>query len=109
MVEESDMKIKCKKCNKKCKLRSPKDVDCIRSDCDIKFNMTDLILEFGPYEEEKMQDVTTITDFVSPEPTAATTNPAMTDAGWQEWISNNIGVPDYRGPRTHRGYPDYND
>lgn len=98
------MKIKCKRCHKKCNVRSPRDVDCTKPDCDVKYNMTDTELAFGNFGEDKLKEITIISDFQSPTPIKIVGTP-MSDEEWAKWCLGNIGESSLP-PRFPQHYSD---
>lgn len=93
------MKVKCKECQKKFRLHSPLDVDCVNSTCPIKYNMSHSVIGFRNkdgssfFEENMMKDVHTIEQWNVPERPVYSypQSSSMSDTEWAEWITKNIG------------------
>lgn len=86
------MKITCKTCRKRFKIKNKNSVDCDRSDCRVKYDSDLLTLEFNEtFIDQFMTDVKIIEDFQSP---SSETNGSKTDKIWteEEWQEHLTGM-----------------
>lgn len=97
-TREDDTKIKCKQCHKKFKLRSPKDVDCNKPDCCLKYGLSTVLLNFDGVQESWLKDVQVIAKFE----TERYESTPMTQHGWEGWATRNIGSS--KSPGDYDGY-----
>ena len=86
-MEEYDVKITCKTCRKRFKVKSKKAIECDRLDCRVKYDSELLTLEFkDDFINEFMTDVKIIEDFQSPESSESTTKKTYTAEEWEEHL-----------------------
>lgn len=79
------MKITCKTCRKRFKIKSKSSVDCDRSDCRVKYDSDLLTLEFSDnFVDQFMTDIKIIEDFQSGE---SKITKKWTEEEWQEHLS----------------------
>lgn len=82
------MKITCKTCRKRFKVKKKDSIECDRSDCRVKYDSELLTLEFkDDFINEFMPDVKIIEDFQSPESTESKTTKVYTAEEWEEHLA----------------------